>query len=334
MARRRRFFGGRKVTVPKIIKLKAPKLDIRDLASAYEWLTADRALGFRLAFDWYGANLTALLYGDPMDADRQRQYDKATKAKSLGDSSNIEFEKIQAWTTALHVYERVWAKRNLPKVDAALDTAVPNRRMAQIVAVLANLNAAFEGHGVRFRVSLGTDREFGNGEILVPQTELAAMVAQAPIKAALAEAVTVAKVTSVVTNADGNAELDGVLFMTNLTAILAGIHEWAAKIPHNGFRTSGKVTGMTGATKAPRVVSKPRSVIRGSFEVFLKGSKKSLIATRLSDGQYHTIESLKKLCEELKTGHNQIKFTLAELVSRGGFTVEYRADGSEVSVKV
>lgn len=229
MARRRGSYGwGRNTaTAPPPIAIKVQILDPSGLKTAYEWMVLDKILGFKLAFEWYANNTITLLHKDALDADRQKTYDRATKAKSLGDSATIEFEKIQAWSTALHLYEKVWSAKDLPKVDDGLNATVTGQHIQDVQAVLANLNGAFAQSGARFRVTFNPEREFLEGEILIPSAELDVMIGMAPLKVILGEVITVAKVTGLVTDAKGNTTLDGEKFMANLPVVLANVYAWA-----------------------------------------------------------------------------------------------------------
>src|ERR1017187_4254747 len=111
-------------SVPSPIAIVVPTPDLPKLQTAYDWMRVDRTAGFKLVFEWYAANTMALLYGAPLDETRQKSYDRAVKAKALGDSSNMEGEKIQAWSTALHLFEKIWAGKNLPLLDTVLDSGI------------------------------------------------------------------------------------------------------------------------------------------------------------------------------------------------------------------
>src|ERR1017187_4684327 len=181
---------------PTPIAIVVPTPDLPKLQTAYDWMRVDRTAGFKLVFEWYAANRMALLYGAPLDEIRQKSYDRAVKAKALGDSSNMEGEKMQAWSTALHLFEKIWSTKNLPLLDAALNNNTqPGSAVSNIQAVLANLNKAFTPH-VRFRVTFNAEREFLEGEILLPEAELDQMVGLPPLTVALNEIPTAAKVIS------------------------------------------------------------------------------------------------------------------------------------------
>jgi len=209
---------------PAAIKTKAQKLDLGGLHAAYGWLPLDQPVGFRLAFDWFGSAVPQLLRGDPLDTDRQRSYDRAVKAKALGDQACTPEEALHAWSTALRLYEKVWSSKNLPSVDAAI-TAPPGRQVAAIQNLLAALNKAYLGRAT-FGVTTGAAREYEGTSVRVPVAELTALTAQPAIKAVLAEAVTVAKLISV-----DNGKLDGAKFLANLPLVLDGVGEWAGGAP-------------------------------------------------------------------------------------------------------
>jgi hypothetical protein len=278
MARRRRFNGNR-AAAPAAIKVKAPKLDLAGLQMAYDWMPVNRALGFQLAFEWYGANMTALLYGDPLDQDRQRAYDKGLKAKQLGDSSNYEHEKVQAWTTALHTYERVWDKRGLPKVDAALEAKTPGKRVSLIQRVLDNLNGAFGSPewvlrtalpNIKFRVTFGAERDQQGIEtldltMLIPAADLEAMAARSPLQVNLAETVTLAKLLAIQT-ADGEQRLNGRLFMETLPKVLDGVSAWAETLGAAAFKPLGKAPAVK-IPQAPKAATSAVPTLRGKLDL-------------------------------------------------------------------
>ncbi len=226
---------------PAAIKTKTAKLDFAPLLAAYEWMAVDKPAAFRMAFDWYGLNVAGLLRNDPFDAERQKSYDRAVKAKALGDQAGTKEEALHAWTTALRLYEtKVWPGKNLPPVEPAL-TAPPSKRVAAVTNLLSVLNKAYGGH-VSFESTTAKAREYRAGTVLLPVAELHAMAAQSVLKAVLGEAVTVAKLVSV---KDG--KLDGATFMATLPQLLNSVAETV---------TPGKpVVVSAPRTTTPRTVS-------------------------------------------------------------------------------
>jgi hypothetical protein len=254
MARRRYGYYGPKPAPQPIIN-KAPKLDLTGLTAAYEWLAVDRTLGLRMATEWYAANTNALLFGAPLDTARQRDYDRAMKCAALGNNNTITGERETAWTMGLKGYEKVWDAKALPKVTDAIsaaDNGTVSKRIAAVKTVLDNVNGAFAPVGIRFAPSCGADRDFNEDTIWVPQAELEAMCAQPPLKLALTEATTVARVKSFVT-VDGKTEMDGALFMTTLPVVLEGVYAWAAQAGGSLTKPVGKVR----AAKSPRTPKAP-----------------------------------------------------------------------------
>ena len=315
MPRYRRYGGyGRNAAAPQPIINKAPKLDLTGLTAAYEWLAVDRTLGLRMATEWYAANTNALLFGAPLDAARQRDYDRAMKCAALGNNNTVTGERETAWTMGLKGYEKVWDAKALPKVTDAIsaaDNGTVSKRIQAVKTVLDNANGAFAPVGVRFAPSCGADRDFNEDTIWVPQAELEAMCAQPPLKLALTEATTVARVKSFVT-VDGKTEMDGALFMSTLPVVLEGVYAWAAQAGGSLTKPVGEVR----AAKSPRTPkasgapSAPRSkyaltavihvVIGGN--PFRSGSKIARVHDVLKDGMtlasydaaIHAIPDLKK----------------------------------------
>lgn len=251
----------RTTAAPKPIKMTVNRLDPDGLRQAYEWMTVDRTASLRLALDWYNNNLTTLLHGDPLDADRQRAYDRAVKSANIGEHTTYEEERKTSWTTALRLYEKVWPGKSLPYVGEAVQAAdmgsVPTRRVSDIKTVVDMLNSAYD-KTVTFRMTFGNEREFDGEQILVPVTELAAMVPLTPLKSALREMPTVAKVLSVTLDtATGEKSLDGQRFMETLPTLADKIADWAA---HGNLASKpiGKATvARSTAPKAARTASAP-----------------------------------------------------------------------------
>lgn len=324
---------------PAPIVHKTPKLNTAGLIEAYEWMPVSRDAAFKLAFEWYGQNEPALLYGKPLDTDQARSRDRARKAQELGTSEFRIGNKdagIHAWTTAIHLLEsKVWASKPLPKLDEALNTTTVTKRVANIQTVLENLSAAYAP--TRFRMTFGADREFTGEEILIPRAELEQMTLQPPIKAVLGEAVTVAKITSLVTDQDGNTVLDSAKFSTQLPLILAQVGEWAAKADgslskplaksiHSSTTPRAKQTSGGPATARQKPV--PKSAI-DPFGVFRANTVMANLAAVLGDGQFHTFSELRavatacgvagngsKLGTDSKPG-GQVKDLLTMLPTRG-----------------
>ena len=217
---------------PKPIKMTVNRLDPDGLRQAYEWMPVDRSASLKLALDWYGNNLTTLLHGDPLDADRQRAYDRAVKSANIGDHTTYDGERQTSWTTALRLYEKVWPGKRLPTVGEAVQAAdmgsAPTRRVNDIRTVVDMLNSAYD-KTASFRMTFGSEREFDGEQILVPVAELAAMVPSTPLKNALRELPTVAKVLSVATDpTTGEKSLDGQKFMEVLPTLMDKVADWAS----------------------------------------------------------------------------------------------------------
>ena len=231
--RRRRSAWGRSTTatIPTAIPTLAPVLNLAGLDEAYGWMTVDKLAGLKLVHEWYAEAIcpsdhrpSPLLYGASLNPAQQKSYDMAVKVKGVGDSTPYPEEKATFLEKAIRLYEGIWSGKSLPKLDGdhAASPAISN-----VQRVLGNFNEAFKGFGVSFRMTFNADREFLEGEILIPRTELNLMVGEPPLKTILAEATTVAKVASIVT-VDGQQQLDGNKFLETLPNVLNAVYAWAA----------------------------------------------------------------------------------------------------------
>lgn len=264
---------------PKPIKMTVATLDPDGLRQAYEWMTVDRTASLRLALDWYGANLTTLLHGDPLDADRQKSYERGIKSAAIGSHTTFDGEREASWTMALRMYEKTWANKNLPSVMQATQAAdmgsAPTRRVTDVKTVVDMLNGAYAGV-VTFRMTFGSEREFDGEQILVPVAELAAMVPMTPLKSAMRELPTVAKMLSVVTDDAGEKTLDGGKFMETLPTLLDKVSDWAshgdlakkavgrahvASVPRAAKTANGTPRPVSAARNNPKIKFSDRQVI-------------------------------------------------------------------------
>jgi hypothetical protein len=152
---------------------------------------------------------------------------------------------------AIRKMERLWSHKlpDWPTLDKAASVQVPEL-ITNVQTVLNNLNAAFTPAGVTFRITFDAARQFLHGEILIPQTEAVAMITQTPLQVALTEAPTVAKVLSIVHDANGQ-HLDGGLFMKKLPEVLEYVGKWTA-----GADKINKPVGKAPQAKAARVGAK------------------------------------------------------------------------------
>ena len=260
---------------PKPIRVVAPKLDTSGLERAYEWFPVSAKTAFKLALEWFGNNLPTLLFGDPLVGDRERMYNRAVKAQTLGENNTEENEVIQAWKTAITQYEKVWASRKLPSLAEAMNNTKVSKRVENIQTVLTSLNNAFRGL-VSFSITFRPDREYRDSEILLPETEIERMIPYTPLKLALAEAPTVAKVLSIVTDTDGNQSLDGEQFMIRLPNLLEAVADWAGSDRDLAYKAIGKVSVRSAPVAAdptaPPVTHAPRATAVGRG----KGGSKSI----------------------------------------------------------
>ncbi len=310
MARRMRTRARRTATAPKPIKMKAPMLDVDGLRQAYEWMTVDRAASLRLALDWYNTNLTTLLYGDPLDTDRQRSYERAVKSANIGEHTTFDGERQTSWSTALRLYEKVWPGKGLPTVMEATQAAdlgsQPTRRVNDIRTVINMLNAAYDKL-VTFRMTFGSEREFDGEQILVPVAELAAMVPITPLKSALREAPTVAKVLSVALDPVTNEKvLDGARFMEMLPTLLDKVADWAAF-----GDLARKAVGKAPAVRTPRNATPKAARVPG--------------APRTPRSKANTSQVIHLVPNVLKPSLRGIRAKIAVLLRNGDTVAQYQA---------
>ncbi len=328
MARRRRPHGGGSYGPPVAIAQKSSVLDVGGLARAYEWLAVDQDLGYRLAFDWYAANSADLMGRDPMSAEQQKTYDRAVKARALGECAGAHApERAQANSTALRLFERVWASKPLPRVDDALANPNPSQHVKNVQAVLANLNAAF-GPWVGYRAAFGAKRACDAKIISVPVVEIDRMIGQAPLKTALDEVPTAAQVASVVRNAAGRDELDGGAFMTNLPLILAAVEAWAETMAGALLKPLGKGPKAGPAGKAAKTGAPRAARAAGSSRVKATNPKIIRLAAMLRTGttQMQVVAAI--------PGWNldSAKWYIAETAKAFGLTVTRRKNAAGETV--
>ena len=335
---------GRNKAAPKAIKIKAPKLDLVGLHYAYDWTAVDKSLGLRLAMSWYAKNINALLFGNPLGADRQKTFDKAAKAQALGFSSDFPEEQQHAWSTAIRIYERLWPNAKLPALDetlAAIDSgkATPSRAVQAIKTVLDNLNTAFSIFDVTFRPSMETSRQLEARAVDVPIPELEALAGVPPLKLALSEAMTVAKLLAVVT-INGVPQLDGNKFFERIPSVLDKVFDWAQLQTPKNLMAAIRVAHLKAprAPKAPRVPGVPRApkgngpAVNDPFGIFRANTAKAAIAAALYDGQMHKMTELQNICATYGVTNGPIAHVLAELATKGK-TVTKSSNKKSVSVQ-
>lgn len=304
MARRFRNFGGSRrgqklsSNPPPPIEIKATKLNFTGLAQAYDWATIDQVFGMRLAFGWYNENAPILLAMDPPDAIRQKTYERAVKAQKLGEGTVIVEEQKQAFTTALHLFEKLWTPKQpaLPLVDPALTPdAKPSKSLAWQQTLLEAFKV-FQPFGLtyvpsvestRSVLTIGADDNGNRLAILLPVTELA-QVRGSVLSVLLKEAVEVAKQTSI-SYAGDVPQLDGNVFLATLPKVLEAV--------------AGTVRGATStAPKGPQAARPPRGpqgpagqiiTISGGRTIacpYKAGSANAAVFALLADEQSHTWE--------------------------------------------
>lgn len=270
---------------PPRIAIVAPVADHAALAEAYGWTTIDRLAGMRLATEWYDANAPALLHGDPLNEQRAKQHERALKAVTLGNSEAAIGNTLaaeQAYSTALHLLERVW-----PKGQPLLDTPVTTlpKSVARVKTVLDHLNAAFAGFA-RFRASFTEGRDLNAGEITIPLADLRAAAARPPLQVVLSEMTNAAKAASVVAGPQG-ARLDGDAFLANLPRIAEAVGAWARAEHTKAVRSVPAKTAAPKAAATPRVAAHKNQTIRVldlGLVLHKFGGKRRTALAALTDG--------------------------------------------------
>lgn len=334
MATRRSGRRSAPVMMPKPIAITAPVINIAGLTEAYDWFPVNIQWGFKLAFEWYATNVPALLFGDPLDTDRQKQYDKATKSKNIGDSSTHLEEKDAAWKTAIHMYEKCWSKRNLPKLDEYIGKTELSESVRAVQTVLNSLSTAFAGL-VTFRMTFHTEREYDGTEVLIPQAELKGMIPLSPLKIALTEASTVAKVISIVTDEEGNQSLDGTKFMEHLPRILTNVATWAESDRTN-IKAIGKApkqtrsprtTGTPGSPATPKAPRGPSNNVRVKDNMTITVINVNAVPSKSGNGKVAleaimTATTIGQAKVNLGTHKGMMGWAINTLVSAGAITVQ------------
>lgn len=300
---------------PPPVVVKEPTVDLPRLQLAYDWMTLDKMLGFKLVLEWYAANQVALLWKDALDQNRQRRFDLAMKSQRQGDGTPYEGEKIAAYTMAIHLFEKIWAHKlpNFPLLDTAVHASRVSPYISNVQTVLNNLNGAFGGAGCKFRITFNADREFLHGEILLPQAQIDAMIPLAPLTVVLTEAPTVAKVLSIVTDDAGQQKLDGGRFMQKLPEVLAQVSNWAAghgavNKPVGKAVRQGK-PAKAGGPRAARQANPANFKVRdtdvihftGAVNKAFKGGKRGAVWQMLFDGM--TVTQLRQAATQIGPGY-------------------------------
>ena len=328
-------------TAPKPIKFKPIALDLRGLQQAYDWMPVDKVISFRLAFEWYATNIVNLMFGKALTEEQNKDLDRATKLKALGDDSTSEGEKENAWKSALRRYEKIWAEKDLPKVDTALATTTPDKNVASLQTVLTNLNQVYRNFDVHFRLTSGEERESVEKDILLPRTELEQMVGQPPIKTALNEAINVAKVISIVT-VEGQQQLDGSLFMTHLPLVLKEVGDWASttsgisKPVGKILRTpTPKATPVPEAPSAPRIMTAPSRIripASDPYMIFKPDTIKAAISQRLSSHQFVPLSELRTLCGTYGVSEGMVGAAVKDLEKKANVRFEHSPDKKSIRI--
>ena len=253
-------------SAPPPIEIKTPRVDVEGLKDAYSWMSISKELAFKLVLEWYATNTPFLLYKDPLDADRQKGYDRAMASTKLAESTHSDEERDTAYRTALRLFnKKVWPNKGLLTLDEGEALTEPTEKVKQVQTVLGTLNTVFAGK-VQFRMSLLEERRFMLGEVLLPKAELEALIPKTPLAIVLNEVPTVAKVLAIETTPDGD-KLNGAKFMTELSTLNQSIAAWAMTDKSLASKTIGKVAIMPRTAtpvdpNAPRAPRQPSNNVR------------------------------------------------------------------------
>ena len=257
MPRRKTFRGPHGTSggypAPQPIANVRPAIDAAGLNRAYAWMAVDKLIGMQLATEWYGSNVTHLLIQYPLTAENMKRYEKGRKATELGNQGTTEGEKIAAWGTALKTFEAIWPGAKLPTLAEAEKLTTVDPHVTNVMTVLGNLKSAFNGL-VTFQPTMESERDVVSGTVKIPMKILESFVTEPPLKLALSEVTGVATAASM-TTVDGETNIDGNEFMSNLPAILDGVYTWAATLNGNLSKPLVKVA----TPSAPRVPRTPRA---------------------------------------------------------------------------
>lgn len=328
---RRRFHNTGTRTMPQAIPVLKPVLNVAGLAAAYEWSTINRMASLTLALEWYAEAIkpatnkpSPLLYGAPLTAAQQKTFDLAAKVKMLGDGSPYPEERMTSYAKTIALYEQIWSGRGLPLLADAEKTPI-GQRVSGIQTVLSNFNAAFGSFGVAFRVTFSGERSLDRNEVLLPESDVAEMIGQTPLKSVLAEATTVAKVTAVEADAEGNRRMNGQLFMANLPKVLASVADWAGALGGSATKPVGKLAKSapkaSASSSAARAASTPSNkmivFVNDPFGIFRRNTAKAGVANLLSDKQWHALGELEEECTKRGTGVSQVGWAVKELRAKG-----------------
>ncbi len=226
MARRRRRAPDiySRLNAPPPIEVKN-KLDLRGLEEAYEWMKVSKVLGMDLARKWYDENVPIMLFRKPLGDASQKRFDQAAKALNLAAGSTLVDEKVQAYRTAFRIYEKEFKSFGIPPIDAAYQSfengEKPSGAVARLAASLEKLNNIF-GQFVSYSVTSEDERSYESAmyawepsKVYLSVKDLSEISSQPILKAAMHEAVNVAKIASVV-----DSKVDVNLFFERLPEML------------------------------------------------------------------------------------------------------------------
>ncbi len=279
MPRRRNLGGSRRrrnFNPPKPIVVKARKVDYSGLELAYDWAKAELVFGLQLAFAWYDREIPLLLAKSPLDADGQKTFDRAGKARKLSEGTNMVEEQKHAASTALRLYEKLFLTQNpqLPKVDDALvSDAKPSRVVAQQQVLLESLQV-FEVFNVRYQLTAGRERTTTEAPSESSPTPVS--VVSLPVLELLSyrgtilgfllrEAVEVAKQQSIVQDDEGNWKLSASSFFNLLPQVLErvsmadGVRGAVAAVL--GGKVKAVRTNVSASARMPRTKFQPTQTI-------------------------------------------------------------------------
>lgn len=323
---------------PPPIQIIAPVVDERALKTAYDWFLLEPVVGISLVTEWYQNNIPALTYKKALTADQTKSLEKAEKARLLGCSAQLEPEKIQAFRTAIRAYERIWASKALPTIDAAFNAKDAGEVPANPevpTQLLDQLNEAYKAFSITFRPTLDAEHDFVGHVIRIPKMKLDAMMAGPLLPAILDEAANVVRCLSIQTE-NGAAFIDAGQICENLPAVMSMVGAWAQN------QNAGKLFHVTpAAVKAPRVpgakqqrapkVSGPVIPSVDPFGLFRSNTCKAAIAAVLGDRQVHNMTELKAVCTQYNSTFGPISHVLKDL-AKANLTVTFSANRTKVTV--
>lgn len=313
--------------VPLPISIKAPEIKTAALSECYQWTKHNLEIALGLALDWYAENMSALLFGAPLDADDTRRHAQAKKAYERALSTDQTGERQTSLRTAVKQYERIWASKHaLPRFDEA-NPPERGKGIASIIKTLDSLNGAYNPLGLTFHPTLKPDRHFelGSGIVEIPIAELSNMAAASPLGVVFSEFTAAIKAVSMAKRMDGTMGIDGNKLLSNsIPDALKYILSWSESIGNREvFKTGRRVKGLATAPKPIHqkgTVAAPRHSKMTVANPFQAGSVKDKLWQLIKDGGMVKMEDLHDICTVNKTKFGLIN-NVAKRLRQLGFTV-------------